>query len=122
MSKKVLLVDDESEIIDILTMIFESLDYKCFTAKNGEEALKLLKVKDIDLLLLDNSMPIMSGEELLDTIYTDKLKDFKIIFSSGQTMSLLSLVDEHEYFLNVDYLLNKPFSISNIKEALEELF
>ena len=103
-------------------MIFESLDYKCFTAKNGEEALKLIKVKDIDLLLLDNSMPVMSGEELLDTIYTDKLKDFKIIFSSGQTMSLLSLVDEHEYFLNVDYLLNKPFSISNIKEALEELF
>jgi CheY-like chemotaxis protein len=122
LSKTVLIVDDESEILDVLSMIFESLDYKCLTAANGEEALKKIKVKDIDLLILDNSMPIVSGEEVLETIHREKLKNFKIIFSSGQTMSLLQLVNENEYFVNVDYLLNKPFSIAKVQEALDELF
>lgn len=121
MSKTVLIVDDEKEILDVLTMIFESLDYKCLTAENGEEALKKIKVKDIDLLILDNMMPQMSGEEVLETIHREKLKNFKIIFSSGQTMSLLQLVNEKEYFVNIDYLLNKPFNIEKIKEALEEI-
>ncbi|EQC52254.1 response regulator [Bacteriovorax sp. DB6_IX] len=121
MSKTVLIVDDEKEILDVLTMIFESLDYKCLTAENGEEALKKIKVKDIDLLILDNMMPQMSGEEVLETIHREKLKNFKIIFSSGQTMSLLQLVNEKEYFVNIDYLLNKPFNIDKIKEALEEI-
>lgn len=121
MSKTVLIVDDEKEILDVLTMIFESLDYKCLTAENGEEALEKIKVKDIDLLVLDNMMPQMSGEEVLETIHREKLKNFKIIFSSGQTMSLLQLVNEKEYFVNIDYLLNKPFNIDKIKEALEEI-
>ena len=121
MSKTVLIVDDEKEILDVLTMIFESLDYKCLTAENGEVALKKIKVKDIDLLILDNMMPQMSGEEVLETIHREKLKNFKIIFSSGQTMSLLQLVNEKEYFVNIDYLLNKPFNIEKIKEALEEI-
>lgn len=122
MSKVVLIVDDEPEILEVLTMIFESLDYKCLTASNGEEALKLIKVKDLDLVILDNSMPIVSGEEVLEVIHREKLKNFKIIFSSGQTMSLLQLVNENEYFVNVDYLLNKPFNMAKVEEALEEIF
>jgi len=122
LSKTVLIVDDEPEILDVLSMIFESMGFKCISATNGEEALKSIKYKELDLVILDNMMPKMSGEEVLETIHREKLKNFKIIFSSGQTMSLLQLVDEHEYFMNVDYLLNKPFNIAKVQEALEEIF
>lgn len=118
----ILIVDDEQEIIDVLEMIFEELGHKTISAKNGQEALDLIQFKEIDLMILDNSMPILSGEDVLETLYREKNHNFKIIFSSGQTMSLLNLVNENEHFVIVDYILNKPFKIANIKEALEEIF
>lgn len=60
MSDKILIADDEPEILEILKMLLSKEGYEVITARNGEEAVSLAD-PSIDLYLLDVNMPIMSG-------------------------------------------------------------
>lgn len=118
---KILIVDDEQDIVNVLELILENMGHEVTCATDGKTALDLIEVNDYQLLILDNYMPIMSGEEVLQEIYRRKDHKFKILFTSGQTINMLNLIDENEFFMIVDYILNKPFGIANIREALHEL-
>jgi DNA-binding response OmpR family regulator len=63
--KKILLVDDESAIVRILTIKLRVSGYEVLTASNGEEALGLVDAQHPDLMLLDIVMPGMGGLEVL---------------------------------------------------------
>ena len=118
---KILLVDDEKEITDILSVLLEDEDHSVEVASNGKEALTKLRSEKFDLLILDNQMPILSGEEVLDELYKERIDGLKIIFASGQSMSLLDLVEKNQHFELVDYLLNKPYKVELIEAAISEL-
>ena len=118
---KILLVDDEKEITDILSVLLEDEDHSVEVASNGKEALTKLRSEKFDLLILDNQMPILSGEEVLDELYKERIDGLKIIFASGQSMSLLDLVEKNQHFELVDYLLNKPYKVEQIEAAISEL-
>ncbi len=123
MSKKILLVDDEQEIVSILSELLEDLDHEVTTAVNGQEALEKLENDKFDVMILDNQMPILTGEDVLNELYPDnKPEGLKIIFASGQTLNLIELVEKSNYFNIVDSLLNKPYRVSQIEDTLEELF
>ena len=62
---KVLLVDDEIEIINDHSKYIERLGYKCYTAQNGREALYLLKQEQPDIILTDIKMPHEGGLNVL---------------------------------------------------------
>ena len=68
MDKKILLVDDEEDIRDVLDISLSDLGYKVFTAKNGEEAFQIFKNVNPPIVLTDIRMPIMDGIELLQKI------------------------------------------------------
>lgn len=72
MNKKVLIVDDEPNILILMEQALEKLeddhDVELLTAKNGLEALELIKTEKPDLVFLDVMMPKMSGLEVCDTI------------------------------------------------------
>ena len=123
MSKKILLVDDEQEIVSILSELLEDLDHEVTTAVNGQEALEKLENDKFDVMILDNQMPILTGEDVLNELYPDnKPEGLKIIFASGQTLNLIELVEKSNYFNIVDSLLNKPYRVYQIEDTLEELF
>ena len=123
MSKKILLVDDELEIVSILSELLEDFDHEVTTAGNGQEALEKLDNDKFDVMILDNQMPILTGEDVLSELYPDnKPEGLKIIFASGQTLNLIELVEKSNYFNIVDALLNKPYKVSQIEDTLEELF
>ena len=66
-SKKILLVDDESDILDFLSYNLRSADYTVKIANNGEEGIAIANEYEPDLILLDMMMPEMDGICLLYT-------------------------------------------------------
>lgn len=117
----ILIVDDELEMRNLLNEILSDLGHNIFSSDNAHKALSILNANEIDILILDNQMPEKSGEELLRDI--EKIIDhkFKIIFTTGTNRNLLQLVEENNIYHLVDYVLNKPYTIKNIKSAIEEV-
>ena len=69
---KILIVDDEPDIIEILKFNLENEGYKVFSAENGKEALKLADQHLPNLIILDLMMPIMDGIEACEHLRMDK--------------------------------------------------
>ena len=65
--KKILLVDDEQDIIDSLKFVLETSGYECFYADNGEDGLNLAREINPDLILLDVMMPKINDIKFADS-------------------------------------------------------
>ena len=72
MSKKVLVVDDDPDVVTFNVTIVEELGYTPLVAKNGEEGLKIVKEEKPDLVILDVLMPRQSGVRLYRELKTDE--------------------------------------------------
>ena len=72
MAKKILLVDDDPDIREALTMILESQDYQIVTACDGIEFLAALRAEHPDLMIIDLLMPRMDGFAVLRTLQEDE--------------------------------------------------
>jgi DNA-binding response OmpR family regulator len=68
MPKRILLVDDEHDVLRLLRASLEQVGYEVMTAENGQEALERANVGKPDLILLDQEMPLMDGFEALRTL------------------------------------------------------
>jgi len=81
MSKKILLVDDDSNVHLIIVPILSKVGYTAVSAKTGEQALLLALQERPDLIILDVIMPGIKGRDLCKKIKTyDVLKDTPVIF------------------------------------------
>ncbi len=69
--KKVLVVDDEPDIVRLVEISLKLCNYDVFTAGNGKDALRMIKENPPDLVLLDVMMPEMSGYEVCQAIRSD---------------------------------------------------
>lgn len=68
MVKKVLVVDDDADILALVQLVLADEGYEVSIARDGREALVRLKADDPHLVLLDLAMPEMSGPEFLDAV------------------------------------------------------
>jgi CheY-like chemotaxis protein len=102
---RILLVDDEPLLVEIFSLWLErQADYKVSTAKDGQEALELLKTQNFDLLVTDVRMPRVDGVSLVRHLAQIERPLPSIIFVSG-----FGDVDEREmYALGVGAFLSKP--------------
>ena len=122
MTKKILIVDDEPDIVKITNFRLKKLGYETETAANGKEALDLLKTNTFDLIFLDLRMPVLDGYETCKIIKADdKLKDIPIIvFSASTSQSSESIKIQ----LDITDVLIKPFEpedlISKVKNLIGE--
>jgi DNA-binding response OmpR family regulator len=79
MSKKILVIDDEEDILNLVRLILEDAGYQVRTETDGREALKKLEKEKFDLILLDIMMPFLSGWEVLETMRSaDRTKDIPV--------------------------------------------
>ncbi len=67
---KILLVDDSPSILKALVRVFRSEGYEIFTAESAKEAVDVLENNDVDIIISDQNMPGISGNELLHTVRT----------------------------------------------------
>ena len=116
MEKKILVVDDEKPIVDILKINLKRDGYTVYEAYNGEDGLNKAKTMSPDLVLLDVYLPIMDGREVLTEIRNSKIDTEVIMVTAANDTSTL---EETVHLGVVDYLI-KPFSFVRFQNALEK--
>lgn len=117
--KKILIVDDEPNIVMTLEYTFKKSNYKVFIARDGQEALDILKTNYPDVIILDIMMPMVDGFATLEQIRKDEnLQHTKVMFLSAKNKE--SDI-EKGLALGADAYLTKPFSIKKVVEKVEEL-
>jgi YesN/AraC family two-component response regulator len=115
---KLLFVEDEKDLIDIISDTLNKLQLNFLTAYDGAEALKIIEEnQDIDLVITDINMPNMDGLELIENI-NNKYPKLKVIIMSAYT--------ESEYLerakdLGIDDYLLKPFDFIKFIELISSM-
>ena len=85
MSIKILIADDDPDIRDILKLTLLEEDYEIAEAQDGEEALKIIRSKPLDLVLLDYKMPKMDGRQVCNLVKKDLLlQHLPVIMVTGK--------------------------------------
>ncbi len=113
---KVLLVDDEIEILRDYSRLIMEMGYQCIIARNGEEAIELLKQEHPDIILTDQKMPKKGGMSVLQEAYALD-KSIPVILITGYG-SVKNAVDAMK-FGAFDYL-QKPFDPEKMQELLKK--
>lgn len=113
--RKILVVDDDPVIRDMMADILEFEGYTISVARNGYEALQLLRGDAEYIVFLDIMMPAMSGKELCAVIEADPH------LSERHRIILMSAMDnlEEAASLQVDAILQKPFVVDDVIDILE---
>ena len=116
--KKIMVVDNEPDIVDLTRTVLELGGYNVVTAYSGEECLRLLEKEKVDLVLLDIMMPGMSGWDVFNRI-NKKSNNIKVAF-----MSVLEISDKRKQVLIdeglADYIL-KPFDKDTILNRVDKI-
>lgn len=113
-TKKVLVVDDEIKIIEVLKSFLESKDFMVFTSEDGKCALEIFEKENISIVLLDLMLPDMTGEEVCKAMR--KKSRIPIIM-------LTAKVDEKDlltgFNIGADDYITKPFSLMELYARME---
>ena len=116
MSKRILVVDDEKDVLEIIKDRLESYGYEVETLTDGQQCIEFLKKDSIDLILLDIEMPEMDGIEVLEIVHRDYSNIPVIILSATTTRATARGTLEKGA---VDYIL-KPFSPEELMEKVRK--
>jgi DNA-binding response OmpR family regulator len=119
LSKKVLIADDEPNIVAAVEFLLQRSGYEVLVARNGDEALKLVEACNPDLVLLDVMMPLRSGYDVCKRIReTDAWRHIKIIMLSakGRDAEVMKGLA-----IGADGYVTKPFSTRDLLARIDEL-
>jgi len=116
---KVLVVDDEPNIVQTLKDRLEMNDYQVFTAHNGSDGLKAAQEQSPDVILLDVIMPLMDGHEMLEKLRQQEW---------GKTTSVIMLTARSQAqdiararACGIEDYIIKPFDLSELLEKIEAI-
>jgi two-component system response regulator VicR len=116
--KKIMVVDNEPDIVDLTRTVLEIGGYNVIPAYSGEECLRKFEKEKVDLVLLDIMMPGMSGWDVFNHI-KKKNNMIKIVF-----MSVLEISDKRKQVLLEeglsDYIM-KPFDKDSLLEKIDRI-
>jgi len=126
MGEKILVVDDDPDILDVLTMILESQGYHVVTAQNGVEGLAQIEAEEPDLMVLDLLMPKMDGFAVYKKLQDPKWAKYRdmpilVLTSVREEASRRRYELETGRKLEVDDYIEKPFSPDILLERVDKL-
>ena len=117
--KKILLVDDEPNIIMSLEYTFKKNNFEVYIARDGQEALDILEHHVPDIIILDVMMPNVDGYATLEEIKkNDALQHCKVIFLSAKNKE--SDIQKGLELGAIAYM-TKPFSLKKLVDKVKEL-
>ena len=120
--RSILVVDDNEDIRNLLSLVLQKEGYEVFLAPNGSEALEIVKNNRLDLVLLDVMMPELSGLEVLRSIRENK--DNKICSIPVMMITAASTVSDIDAAVEIgatSYII-KPFRNINLIEKVSAIF
>jgi len=110
MSSRILVVDDEPAVNELICDALHLAGFQTFSAEHGMDALRILREHRIDLAIIDVNMPIMSGYDLLERMRTSGLQTPVIVLTARQERE-----DPRTSFgLGADDFVRKPFGIEEL--------
>ena len=118
----ILIVDDDVNLLELLSQILLVHDFSADKALNGAIAFNMVQAKHYDLVISDIRMPVMTGTELLDHIRNyqkDKEKKSKVFLMTAYTSAEIL---ESAETLGADGFFDKPFDINCFLEKIREGF
>jgi CheY-like chemotaxis protein len=120
MKKKILVVDDEPHMIELVKAILNEEGYDVTTASDGKEGLQVLEKLKPDLVILDMMMPGMSGREVCEKIRANpKTKGLKVAFL---TVARFSEVGKQELDkMHVSDYITKPFENADLVKRVKKI-
>lgn len=118
MTPKILIIDDEQDIVETLQFTLETDGYECYTAFDGEEGLRLAKELHPDLIILDVMMPKMNGFKICRLLkYDNSYKNIPIFMltarSQVEDISIGQETGANEY-------MTKPFELDYVLDKVKE--
>lgn len=119
-NKKILLVDDDKDILNAMRLAMEDLGVEILTAGDGHEATDLADQHEPDLIVLDVMLPKRSGFLVLEKLNRGKKRTDppRVIMITGNPGHRHKAYAEE---LGVDLYLNKPFRMEKLVESVKEL-
>ena len=112
--KKILLADDNQSFLMYMGILLRRMGFKVIIAENGIEVLKLIKLMQPDLVLLDCVMPMLDGVSVLRYVHSEQLAPFNIVMMSSDPESLLA-----SRKFDCCGTLRKPVQIEELHEVLQ---
>ena len=120
MKRKILVVDDEDDILHFLELVLKEKGYDVVTASNGHDALTAAQIEKPDLVLLDIMMPQMDGWEVLKLLRVDdETAHTPVAMLSARTEAKDRVQGLQEGA--IDYIC-KPFALQELLGKIETIF
>src|SRR5437588_10477825 len=117
-AKRVLLVDDDPEIIDAIRFALEAKGYQIFIARDGNQGLAMAEREDADLVILDMMMPKRRGFLVLEKLRRTRQLPVHVIMITANERARHRAYAE---MLGVDDYIRKPFAMDKLVDAVQRL-
>ncbi|MCK5563738.1 MAG: response regulator [Planctomycetes bacterium] len=119
MAKKILIIEDEPDIIKIAVFRIKQAGYEVFIAENGKQALESVYMHKPDLILLDLNLPVMSGSDVCRKIKaTENFNSIPVILFTASNSSKLGEIASR---LGVEDYISKPFDLETLLSKIKRL-
>ncbi len=120
MASRILCIEDEPEMIDLIRLILTRVGYEVLGAESGPVALSMLEHEDVDLILLDLMMPEMDGWEVYQRLKAwERTRDIPVIIVTAKAQRIDRVLGL--YIVGVDDYITKPFSPKTLLHSVEKI-
>lgn len=116
--QRVLIVDDDHEIVESVKFALETKGYAVLIARDGNQGLAMAEREDPDLVILDMMMPKRSGFLVLEKLRRSRPVPLRVIMITANEGSRHKAYAE---MLGVDDYIRKPFAMDRLMESVEKL-
>lgn len=113
-SKKVLVVEDEEKIMNVVKSFLESKDFQVVTADNGRKAIEVFERENVSFILLDLMLPLLSGEEVCRMIRKKSKIPIIMLTAKSDEADMLNGLG-----IGADDYITKPFSLKTLYARME---
>ena len=117
-AKRILLVDDDAEIVESMRIALESKGYTILVARDGNQGLAMAEREDPDLVILDMMMPKRSGFLVLERLRRTRRVPMRVIMVTANEGSRHKAYAE---MLGVDDYIRKPFAMDRLLDSVNRL-
>jgi DNA-binding response OmpR family regulator len=116
--RRILLVDDDQEIVESMRLALLAKGYQVLVARDGNQGLVLCEKEDPDLVILDMMMPKRSGFLVLEKLRRTRPVPLRVVMITANEGSRHKAYAE---MLGVDDYIRKPFAMDRLMESVERL-
>lgn len=114
--KKILVVDDEIKILEVVKSFLESRGYVVFTAENGRQAFNIFEKEAIAFVILDLMLPDISGEEICTELRKKSRVPIIMLTAKAEEEDMLKGLG-----IGADDYITKPFSLKELHARMEAI-